>query len=106
MRTGEAFQTLRQVRTMVLDKTGTLTLGRPAVRGIEALAFAFNGIGIPAATTGMVYPVWAMVAMAASVTAIFANSIGARPTLLRQAISSVGRNPGREPAGTPAEASP
>ncbi len=55
-----------------------------------ALAFAFNGIGIPAAATGRIYPVWAMVAMAASVTAIFANSIGARPALLFQAIASVG----------------
>ncbi|MBT2525625.1 cation-translocating P-type ATPase [Streptomyces sp. ISL-99] len=59
-----------------------------------ALAFTFNGIGIPAAATGLVYPVWAMIAMAASVTAIFANSIGARPTLLFAAISSVGRQEG------------
>ncbi|MEV8311667.1 cation-translocating P-type ATPase [Streptomyces flavidovirens] len=58
-----------------------------------ALAFTFNGIGIPAAATGLVYPVWAMIAMAVSVTAIFANSIGARPTLLFAAISSVGRRP-------------
>ncbi len=56
-----------------------------------ALAFLFNGIGIPAATTGLVYPVWAMVAMAASVTAIFVNSIGGRPSLLFDAIASVGR---------------
>jgi Cu+-exporting ATPase len=58
-----------------------------------ALAFAFNGIGIPAAATGLLYPVWAMIAMAASVTAIFVNSIGARPALLFQAIGSVGRHP-------------
>ncbi len=73
-----------------------------------ALAFAFNGIGIPAAATGLVYPVWAMIAMAASVTAIFANSIGARPTLLVRAIGSVGRTPerpGRASAHT-AQASP
>jgi heavy metal translocating P-type ATPase len=57
------------------------------------LAFAFNGIGIPAAATGLIYPVWAMIAMAASVTAIFVNSIGARPGLLFQAIGSVGRRP-------------
>jgi Cu+-exporting ATPase len=55
------------------------------------LAFLFNGIGIPAATTGLVYPVWAMVAMALSVTTIFVNSIGGRPSLLFDAISSVGR---------------
>lgn len=56
-----------------------------------ALAFTFNGIGIPLATTGLVQPVWAMIAMAASVTAIFANSIGARPSLLFDAIGSVTR---------------
>jgi Cu+-exporting ATPase len=56
-----------------------------------ALAFLFNGIGIPLATTGLVYPVWAMVAMAASVTTIFINSIGGRPSLLFDAIGSVGR---------------
>ncbi len=56
-----------------------------------SLAFLFNGIGIPAAATGLVYPVWAMVAMAASVTTIFVNSIGGRPSLLFDAIASVGR---------------
>ena len=55
------------------------------------LAFLFNGVGIPLAATGLVYPVWAMVAMALSVTTIFINSIGARPSLLFQAIGSVGR---------------
>lgn len=56
-----------------------------------ALAFVFNGIGIPLATTGLVYPVWAMAAMAASVTTIFVNSLGGRPALLFDAIRSVGR---------------
>ncbi|MGQ0684734.1 heavy metal translocating P-type ATPase, partial [Bradyrhizobium sp.] len=32
------------------------------------LAFLFNGVGIPIAATGLIYPVWAMVAMAVSVT--------------------------------------
>ena len=55
------------------------------------VAFTFNGIGIPLEATGLVYPVWAMAAMAASVTAIFINSIGGRPRLLFAAIASVGR---------------
>lgn len=59
------------------------------------LAFLFNGIGIPVATTGLVYPVWAMVAMALSVTTIFVNSLWGRPSLFFDAILSVGR-------GTPA----
>ena len=64
------------------------------VRQNVALAFLFNGIGIPAAATGLVYPVWAMIAMAVSVTTIFVNSLGGRPSLLFQAIGSVGRAPG------------
>ncbi len=39
-----------------------------------ALAFSFNGVGVPLAAAGLVEPVWAMAAMAASVTAVLANS--------------------------------
>jgi heavy metal translocating P-type ATPase len=55
------------------------------------LAFMFNGIGIPIAATGLLYPVWAMVAMAVSVTTIFFNSLWGRPRLFFDAILSVGR---------------
>jgi len=65
-------------------------------RANVALAFLFNGIGVPLAVTGLVYPVWAMVAMAASVTAIFLNSIGTRPALLFEAIASVKARRARE----------
>lgn len=37
MRTGEAFQAFRSVTHLVLDKTGTLTEGRPVVQEIEAI---------------------------------------------------------------------
>jgi P-type E1-E2 ATPase len=63
------------------------------------LAFLFNGLGIPAAATGLVYPVWAMVAMAASVTSIFVNALWGRPSLFFDAVLSVGRG-----AATPATA--
>ncbi|HXF76054.1 MAG TPA: heavy metal translocating P-type ATPase [Methylomirabilota bacterium] len=43
-----------------------------------ALAFSFNGIGVPLATTGWVHPVWAMIAMAASVTTVLVNSFAGR----------------------------
>jgi heavy metal translocating P-type ATPase len=43
-----------------------------------SLAFSFNGIGVPLATTGLVMPVWAMVAMAASVTTVLLNSFWGR----------------------------
>lgn len=42
------------------------------------LAFAFNGIGVPLAVTGLVPPVWAMIAMAASVSTVLLNSFGGR----------------------------
>jgi heavy metal translocating P-type ATPase len=37
-------------------------------------AFSFNGLGVTAAVTGLVHPVFAMLAMAASVTLVLANS--------------------------------
>ncbi len=40
------------------------------------LAFSFNGIGVLAAVSGLVSPVWAMIAMISSVTAVLANSFG------------------------------
>jgi Cu+-exporting ATPase len=43
-----------------------------------ALAFSFNGIGVPLATTGLVMPVWALIAMAASVTTVLLNSFRGR----------------------------
>jgi heavy metal translocating P-type ATPase len=58
------------------------------------LAFMFNGVGIPVAATGLIYPVWAMVAMAVSVTAIFFNSLWGRPRLFFDAVLSVGRSVG------------
>ncbi|GAC1652059.1 MAG: heavy metal translocating P-type ATPase [Gemmatimonadaceae bacterium] len=42
------------------------------------LAFAFNGVGVPLAVTGLVHPVWAMIAMAASVTTVLTNSFAGR----------------------------
>lgn len=55
------------------------------------LAFLFNGFGIPLAATGLLYPVWAMVAMATSVTLIFLNSLWGRGELFFDTIRSVGQ---------------
>lgn len=43
-----------------------------------ALALAFNGVGVLAAVTGLVTPIWAMVAMAVSVSVVLANSVAGR----------------------------
>jgi Cu+-exporting ATPase len=53
-------------------------LGRRTYRRLRqniVLSFLFNGIGVPAAATGLVYPIWAMVVMIVSVTAVLANSM-------------------------------
>ena len=42
------------------------------------LAFIFNGVGVPLATTGLVHPSWAMIAMALSVSLVLANSFAGR----------------------------
>ena len=39
-----------------------------------AAAFSFNGIGVAAATTGLVHPVFAMIAMGLSISIVLANS--------------------------------
>src|SRR3546814_14172941 len=64
------------------------------------LAFLFNGIGIPIAAKGLLYPVWAMVALAVSVTAIFFNSPLGRLRTVFDAILRV-RHPFRDAAPTP-----
>ncbi len=46
---------------------------RKTVQNVS-LAFLFNGIGIPFAVAGLLHPVWAMIAMAGSVTAVLMNS--------------------------------
>jgi cation transport ATPase len=43
-----------------------------------ALAFSFNGLGVPLSITGLVHPIWAMIAMAASVSVVLLNSFGGR----------------------------
>ena len=62
------------------------------------LAFCFNGIGIPVAATGLIYPVWAMAAMAGSVTAIFFNSLWGKASLFFNAVRSVGGAPSGDAA--------
>ncbi|MGQ0714306.1 MAG: heavy metal translocating P-type ATPase [Gemmatimonadaceae bacterium] len=68
------------------------------------LAFTFNGIGIPAAATGLVNPVWGMVAMAASVTSIFINSLWSRGNYFFEAIKGVGQSEPSVAADAPAHA--
>jgi len=51
------------------------------------LAFSFNGIGIPLAVTGFLHPIWAMVAMVASVSTVLLNSFAGK-LLPRKSIPS------------------
>ncbi|MEW5985267.1 MAG: cation-translocating P-type ATPase [Chloroflexota bacterium] len=43
-----------------------------------SLAFTFNGIGVPLAVTGLVHPIWAMLAMVASISTVLINSFAGR----------------------------
>lgn len=83
---------LREDVHAVLDAREISTRAYGRTRANVGLAFTFNGLGIPLASTGLISPVWAMIAMAASVTTIFLNSFGTRPSLLTNAIASVGRS--------------
>lgn len=81
---------LNQRLTAVLD---AFEISRYSYRKIVqnvSLAFLFNGIGIPAAATGLVHPIWGMVAMATSVTLIFINSLWGRGAYFFEAIKTVG----------------
>ncbi|MBN8735957.1 MAG: cation-translocating P-type ATPase [Xanthomonadales bacterium] len=76
--------------TGVLDAYAISRRGyRKMVQNIT-LAFLFNGIGVPVAALGIIHPVWAMIAMAGSVTAIFINSLWGQPQLFFGAVESVG----------------
>ncbi len=67
------------------DRLGTLVEARElAGRSYRltftnvVLALSFNGAGVLAAISGLVAPVWAMLAMAASVGLVLANSFAGR----------------------------
>jgi len=55
-----------------------------------ALAFAFNGVGVPLAVTGLVHPVWAMIAMVASVSTVLLNSFAGRLIPRRREVAEAG----------------
>ncbi|MCM2257575.1 MAG: heavy metal translocating P-type ATPase [Vicinamibacteria bacterium] len=88
---------LNQRLAGVLDAYATSRYSYRKIVQNVSLAFLFNGVGIPAAATGLVYPIWGMVAMAASVTSIFINSLWGRSNYFFEAIRGVGRAP-RVPA--------
>nr|WP_300381895.1 hypothetical protein [Henriciella sp.] len=76
-------------------------INRPGYRKMlqnVSLAFLFYDIGVPVAATGLLYPVWAMIATAASVTACFVNSLHGQSRLFFDAILSV-RRPVRRSRG-------
>jgi heavy metal translocating P-type ATPase len=56
-----------------------------------ALAFSFNGVGVPASVTGLVHPVWAMAAMISSVSLVLLNSFGGRLVPRRKEQRPIGR---------------
>ncbi len=77
--------------TSVADARDIATNSYAKTKQNLGIAFAFNGVGVPAAVTGLVGPVWAMVAMITSVSLVLANSFGARvrPGSLPQGFGSL-----------------
>lgn len=67
-------------------------------------AFSFNAVGVPLATTGLLHPVWAMIAMAASVTTVLLNSFGGRLLPRRTPPQRVAEAAARREEVSPAEA--
>jgi heavy metal translocating P-type ATPase len=70
---------------LINERLGTLVEARELARHSYqltltnvALALSFNGIGVLAAVTGLVQPVWAMLAMAVSVSIVLINSFASR----------------------------
>lgn len=84
---------LNQRLGAVLDAYGVSRYSYRKIVQNVVLAFSFNGLGIPLAATGLVHPIWGMVAMAASVTTIFINSLWSRGAYFFEAIKTVGHVP-------------
>lgn len=85
-------------------------IGRRSYRRTQlnvVFAFLFNAIGVPIAATGLLYPIWAMVVMVVSVTAVLANSMWGRWSLVVSTVRDIARRPAYEPmsAASPGEGS-
>ncbi len=83
-----------------------ISIGRTSYRKTVqnlTLAFAFNGVGIPLAATGLVHPIWAMVAMVASVSAVLANSFWGRLPVGAEGVEEALAVPPAEPESPPAK---
>ncbi len=70
---------------LVKEQLGTIVQARELARRSYRLtatnvilALTFNGVGVLAAVTGLIYPVWAMLAMAVSVGLVLANSFAGK----------------------------
>ncbi len=83
-------------------------IGRRSYRRTQwnvVFAFLFNAVGVPIAATGLLYPIWAMVVMIVSVTAVLANSMWGRWSLVFSTVRDLSRrqvhqpSPAASPAG-------
>jgi Cu+-exporting ATPase len=78
IRSGEAIQTLKDIRIVVLDKTGTITRGEPALTDVvPAEGFAVDSVLKAAASVeaGSEHPLIGVVAMVTSSLSVIGNSL-------------------------------
>ena len=76
-------------------------IGRRSYRRTQqnvVFAFVFNAVGVPLAATGLLYPIWAMVVMIVSVTAVLANSMRGKWSLMWSTLRDVARRQGSYPS--------
>ncbi len=69
-------------------------IGRRSYRRTQqnvVLAFVFNAVGVPLAATGLFYPIWAMVVMIVSVTAVLANSMRGKWSMMFSTLRDVAK---------------
>jgi heavy metal translocating P-type ATPase len=79
-------------------------IGRRSYQRLQqnlVLAFLFNGIGVPVAATGLLYPIWAMVVMIVSVTAVLANSMRGKWSMMFSTLRDVAKRRVYQPSPTP-----
>jgi heavy metal translocating P-type ATPase len=78
-------------------------IGRRSYRRLQqnvVLAFLFNGVGVPLAATGLLYPIWAMVVMIVSVTAVLANSMRGKWSMMFSTLRDVAKRQVYQPSPT------
>ena len=81
----------------------TRDIGRRSYRRTQqnvVLAFILNAVGVRLAATGLLYPIWAMVVMIVSVTAVLASSMRGKWPMMFSTLRDIARRQVYQPSPT------